>query len=169
VSDALYDGLGRTTKTHLYEDSGSIVVQTLFDGMGRPYKVSNPERSETPVNFTITLYDSLGRVQTVTSPDGSPSTSYWVGTHVTMTDPFGAARYLLQDAFGRLTKVTEDPAGSPSDTNYLYSVLDDLTGVCQGACAVFACAFVGGRLLRKWIRPSRAARSVLSTEPPNVG
>jgi RHS repeat-associated protein len=131
VSDALYDGLGRTTKTHLYEDSGSIVVQTLFDGMGRPYKVSNPERSETPVNFTTTLYDSLGRVQTVTSPDGSPSTSYWVGTHVTMTDPFGAARYLLQDAFGRLTKVTEDPAGSPSDTNYIYSVLDDLTGVCQ--------------------------------------
>jgi hypothetical protein len=46
VTDALYDGLGRTTKTHQYENPGAILVQTLLDGMGRTHSVSNPMRNE---------------------------------------------------------------------------------------------------------------------------
>jgi len=132
VTDALYDGLGRTTKTHAYENSGSIVVQTTFDGMGRKTKVSNPMRTETPTDFTTTLYDALGRVQSVTAPDSSASTSVWQGSKVTMTDAAGVTRDLFHDAFGRLTKVTEHSSGRSLDTNYIYDLLDDLTGVCQG-------------------------------------
>jgi hypothetical protein len=43
----------------------------------------------------------------------------------------------------------------------------ELPFLAVGACVVFACAFVGDRLLRKWTRPSGDAPSVLATEPSN--
>ena len=65
-SKMVYDGLGRTSLTHQYEGGGSIAVQTTFDGMGRPFRVSNPTRGTTsnpasPSDFSVTSYDSLSR------------------------------------------------------------------------------------------------------------
>ena len=79
VTDAVYDGLGRTVTTHAYEAAGAITVQTVFDAMGRASMVSNPYRSPAAPDYTVTAYDALGRAKTVTYP--SESNDNFVSTY----------------------------------------------------------------------------------------
>ncbi len=136
-SQVVFDGLGRTTESRQYEGATNyVVVRTQYDGLGRPYKVSNsyrPWKSESAI-WTTTGFDALGRVILVTTPDNAVVSTAYAGNTVTVTDQAGKTRKSVTDALGRLTKVYEDP--SPSGLNYLtnydYDALDNLTTVTQG-------------------------------------
>ena len=146
VSDSVYDGLGRVIATHAKEESGTILVQTTFDAMGRTSSVSNPTRAAVATDFTYTTYDSLSRVKTVTAPSDTSAhfvTTYnWLGNTVTTSESSDTANVSLHytqrttDALGRLTSVIENSnaAGGLAavTTNYAYDMLDNLIAVCQG-------------------------------------
>jgi len=132
-SKQLFDGLGRVVQSALNEGTTWINTDTLYDAMGRVWKVSNPYRTgETPV-WTTTLYDTLGRVNTVTTPDNAVLTTTYSGNLSTVTDQALKRRRSENDGLGRLVKVTEDPLGTPLDTTYLYDALDNLRRVTQGS------------------------------------
>lgn len=141
-SKTRYDGLGRTIRSGTYEIENAkwLVVDTQYDSLGRPYKISNPYRlssmdEETPstAQWTTTSYDSLGRVVKIETPDGAIIATEYIGNQVTVTDQEGKKRRSEMDALGRLTKVTEDPDGFNYHTVYSYDVLNNLRQVTQGS------------------------------------
>jgi len=139
-SVALFDGLGRTWRGAAYEGSTWTIKDTLFDALGRVSQVSNPYRAADPGSalppaglWTTTNYDALGRVIQVTTPDGAHVDTAYIGNQVTVTDQAGKKRRSETDAFGRLTKVIEDPGGLSYETTYLYDALGNLRQVTQGA------------------------------------
>ncbi len=131
--EVLYDGLGRTIESRQYETaSGYIVVNTVYDALGRTKQVSNPHRSGDPVLWTTTDYDALSRVTRMTTPDGAQVNNLYSGNEVTVTDQASKKRRSKIDALGRLTEVIEDPGGLGHVTTYFYDALDNLRKVCQG-------------------------------------
>jgi RHS repeat-associated protein len=166
------DGLGRPTRSFVYEGTGStpwLVKDTYYDNLGRVSKVSNPYRVSSPsgnVPVTCTActtqgYDALGRVITVTTPDTAQSatsypasTSGTLGTFTIVTDPFLRKRRSLTDALGRLIRVDEPnkdtgnlDAGGTS-TVYTYDLLNHLLRVDQDSQHRFFSYDSLGRLLR---------------------
>jgi RHS repeat-associated protein len=109
-SEAIYDGLGRTTEARQYETSSQYVSkQTQYDALGRASQVSNPFRptlGETAV-WTTSSYDALGRVSSVTTPDGATVYTFYDGVRTMVTDQAGKQRISKADALGRLTDVWE--------------------------------------------------------------
>jgi RHS repeat-associated protein len=108
-AESFYDGLGRATESRKYEDATHYVASlTKYDGLGRPYMLSNPYRppAESPV-WTITEYDAVGRVRAVTSPDGAKVHTLYDGARTMVTDQAGNQRITAADALGRLTDVWE--------------------------------------------------------------
>jgi uncharacterized protein RhaS with RHS repeats len=134
VTDGLCDGLGRTAKElQLESGSNKILRETQYDFAVRAFRTSNPTRAATATEWTETQFDSVGRVTRVTTPDGAATVFEPVGHQTTITDAATKRRQQTLDAFGRITQVIEDPGGSAQfATNYRYSLLDDLLGVCQG-------------------------------------
>jgi RHS repeat-associated protein len=145
ISYQYFDGLGRSTRSFLYEGGSPaqyLTSDTQYDAMGRVWRVSNPHRttgSDQPVDqqqpWTTTEYDVLGRVKKVTTPDGAAVTSAYNGLEVTVTDQAGRKRRSVSDGLGRLAQVTEDPTtgGLNYLTAYTYDVLGNLRTVTQGA------------------------------------
>jgi RHS repeat-associated protein len=135
-SEVVYDGLGRTVETRIYESSVVyIAAKQLFDALGRASQASNPYRptqGESPV-WTTTNYDGLGRVISVTTPDNAVSTTAYSGNQTTVTDQALKSRRSVSDALGRLTTVFEDPNSLNYQTSYVYDVLDNLRTVVQGS------------------------------------
>src|SRR6185369_10987759 len=144
VSKVVYDGFGRASETRQYEGGTNFIrIDQQYDALGRSSQTSNPYRpylSESAV-WTTTAFDALSRVTSVTTPDSAVVTTSYSGNAVTVTDQAGKPRRSITDALGRLTRVDEpdgnnnlDSGGSPiQPTYYTYDVLDDLTGVTQGA------------------------------------
>jgi RHS repeat-associated protein len=134
VTNTIYDGLGRTTETRLFETTSAYISTTkTYDAMGRPATVSNPHRTTESAAPTTTAYDGLSRPLTVTTFDGAVITSSYSGSTTTVTDQAGAVRDSVVDAADRLKTVTEHPGGMTTYlTTYGYDVLDDLTSVTQG-------------------------------------
>jgi YD repeat-containing protein len=150
VSTAVVDGLGRITQTQINSDpEGPVYTDTTYDGKGRKSTVSNPYRSTSDSTYGTTtyVYDALDRNCVVVPPDGtavSPSacpttppardvfTSY-AGNCSTVTDQAGKTRKSCTDAIGRLTGIWEDPSGLHYETDYQYTVLNDLSCVAQKA------------------------------------
>ncbi len=115
------DAIGHVTRTQLNSDpdcsGGADNTDTVYDGLGRVYTVSNPYCSTSPdphtAGVTTTLYDAAGRTVSVASPDGpsggpgsTTTTSYSQNT-TTITDPAGHIRKLTYDGIGRLTNAVE--------------------------------------------------------------
>lgn len=137
-SQAIYDGLGRTTESRQYE-TASAYIATLqnYDGLGRVYQSSNPYRpGPESLLWTTMVYDGLGRVKTVTTPDNAVVTTTYSGNATTVRDQANKQRRSFVDGLGRLTSVDEmleyPSASIYATTTYGYDVLDDLTGVTQG-------------------------------------
>lgn len=148
-----YDGLGRKIQTKTSSNSAatqSIVVDTVYDGLGQAIKQSQPRyhasfwtytppSTDTTILWSTSEYDALGRTKEVTTPDNkSTSILYklngnWLET-VTY-DAEGHKKAHASDVFGRLAQV-RDFTGTLepyyvlySTTNYAYSPLDLLTTV----------------------------------------
>ncbi len=112
VSDVIYDGLGRKSKQISHEAIGNVTVETQYDGMSRPYKISNPYTGAAASYWTTTTYDALGRAIQVQLPDFSKVYTWYSGNATTVRDQAGRWRRTESDALDRLTKVIEDPIAS---------------------------------------------------------
>lgn len=138
VKTTYYDGLGRTTEEKVSDSSGTTysIVSTNYDPSNRPYQVSNPYTG-TAQYFTTTQFDALGRPRSVTLPDGSTTTYSYSGAAATVTDPTGKQRESVVDGLGRLATVYEPDVNNGNlltvQTSYVYTALDDVATVTEGA------------------------------------
>jgi RHS repeat-associated protein len=132
------DGLGRTSQTSIFDASSNLysTTQTEYDGLERPYNVSNPFTSSAQY-WTETTYDALARKSKVILPDSSQTTFAYSTSSITQTDPAGHQRKMQTDGLNRLSIVYEpDPTNGNSLTlqsNYAYTVLDNLASLTQGS------------------------------------
>jgi len=154
------DGFGRPVEASQTEDglhfnsaNFTIHAKTIYDGLGRVVKATNPYRSTSaPTDgWTRTTYDLAGRVIEVATSSGSPSTPppdtgnppNWTGSVVTtyasevttVRDQAGKQRRSTIDALGRL-KVVEELNEFPSGaayavTSYSYDARGNLKQVNQ--------------------------------------
>ena len=140
VTTVAFDGIGHTVETILPNDpSGATYTVTTYDGLGRPYTVSNPYRSTSDPTYGLTTftYDALGRTCVVmppggtgvstcptTAPAGDTFTSYSGRATSVQDEGNGTApvqRITQLDGLGRLTSVCEvtsstqlGPGGAPA-------------------------------------------------------
>ena len=132
---AVMDGMGHVTQTQLTTDpAGTDYTDTVYDGMGQIYSVSNPHGSQTLSSDGVTTYlrDALGRLTSQTQPDTSTQTYSYAGNTTTFTDEVSNIWKRTSDALGRLTQVIE-PGGL--ETDYGYDGLDNLTSAVQHGTA----------------------------------
>jgi RHS repeat-associated protein len=162
TSRTQFDGFGRAVLVSQTEDgmkfdnspSYTIHKKAIYDGLGRPWKVSNPYRSASaPTDgWTRTSFDLAGRAVEVASfgadanntppPDtgtagstgysGNVTTGYASEVN-TVTDQAGKIRRSTVDGLGRLIKVEEMQNASTvyATTNYAYDSRGNLTQVNQ--------------------------------------
>ena len=163
TSKTAFDGFGRPVIASQAEDGFkfdnpsvvySIHSKTIYDGVGRAWKVSNPYRGApaSTDGWTRTSFDLAGRVIEVASfggnqdappPDtGTGGTAYSgsiITTHsseqATVRDQAGKQRRSTADGLGRLVKVDEmqqHPSSTVySPTNYSYDARGNLIQVNQ--------------------------------------
>jgi len=158
-SRSYFDGRGAVTQTFNSYTSGDgwSIVDTEYDSMGRPYRISNPyyctsSYGSCSINpsgvWTTRTFDVLGRTTQVTSPrgdDANPSytttvSTTYAGDVTTITDQAGKQRRQLSDALGRTIRLDEPTSsglgtvGSPNQsTSYMYDVLSNLVKITQDA------------------------------------
>jgi YD repeat-containing protein len=137
----IFDGFGRTISVQTGHDSTTVnTVDTVYGAcgcspLGKAIKVSMPYGPGETEVWTTYIYDASGRQLTSTAPDGSVTTTSYSGNSVTTTDPAGAWKTNVMDAFGNIVAVYEpDPttgtttSNSPV-TNYTYNGANQLTNV----------------------------------------
>lgn len=138
TSNSILDGLGRTVRTQATSDTAGVdIVDTVYDGLGHVYTVSNPYRALNDPTYgqTTNFYDALGRKTSQIDSDGI-STQVWgySGSTVTYTNENKNQWQRTTDALGRLSKAMEPSSTSPAptmETDYAYDLLDNLTSVNQ--------------------------------------
>jgi RHS repeat-associated protein len=135
---AYLDGLGRTYQTSIFDASNNLYSSTTteYDGLDRPYNVSNPYTSS-PQYWTETTFDAVGRELKALLPDGSQTKWMYSAASITTTDPVGNQRKYQADGLNRLSITYEpDPTNNNSltlQTSYSYTVLDQLATLTQGS------------------------------------
>ena len=107
LSKVFYDLMGRTIESQKFEGGTNYLsVQTQYDSLGRPYKVSNPFRPQSEgVLWTTQEFDALGRVKSIKTPDNAVVNTSYSGNTVTVTDQTAKARKSVTDGLGRLITV----------------------------------------------------------------
>lgn len=157
-TQAIYDGLGRTTETRQYETATSFITSRQeFDALSRVKRAYNPYRSTTDNTYgwTDITYDALSRMKSAQTFDlnnastGIMQTDY-IGNQVLVTDQAGKQRLSQTNALGQLTDVWEITPNNPTNylgivavsfstqnltgfrTQYEYDSLDNLTKVIEG-------------------------------------
>lgn len=144
------DPLGRNSRSFASEDGTNyLATDTLYDQMGREWKVSNAYRTTTrdgvadlahTTNWTVKAFDPLSRTITATLPDGAVTHVDYQGNYTTVTDESGMQRRQKIDSFGRVIRIDEpDTTGSlgPVDgptqaTYYDYNARGNLVHIKQG-------------------------------------
>ncbi|MFL6253575.1 MAG: RHS repeat domain-containing protein [Pyrinomonadaceae bacterium] len=142
------DGLGRSSHS-LSAEGGSnyIAADTLYDTMGRPFKTSNPYRTQSfngtvaGTLWTTTEYDMLGRTSKLTLPDNTIiTTAYDRGVYTTVTNQSGKKIRRKLDALGRVVRVDEPGSDgtlgdfdAPAQPSFVeYDALGNVVAVHQG-------------------------------------
>ena len=173
-TESVYDGLGRTTQSRLYDDANSpgqyVLTTTGYDSLGRVNQVSNPYRpslNESPV-YTTSVYDALGRVKEVTAPGSLPVVTEYDGDTVTVTDQAGNKRSSTSDSLGRMTRVVEDPDGYGYVTDYAYDALGNLRKVKQSSPQGFQERFFAYDSLGRLVRTSNPEVEINSNLPAHA-
>jgi RHS repeat-associated protein len=143
-----FDGFGRAIKLQTGHDSTTVnTVDTVYGAcgcspLGKVVKVSLPYGPGETEVWTTYTYDASGRQLTSTAPDGSVTTTSYSGNSVTTTDPAGAWKTNVTDAFGNLIAVYEpDPATGTTTSNspvtfYTYNGANQLVGVSMTRAGV---------------------------------
>jgi RHS repeat-associated protein len=144
------DALGRPSRNFASEGGANYIAgDTIYDQMGRVWKVSNPYRT-TSLNgvadishtsdWTVSHYEALGRLDSVTLPDASMMQTSYQGIYTTVTDQEGRQRRQKADALGRIIRVDEPNlsgalgvVNTPNQpTFYQYNTQGDLVLIAQG-------------------------------------
>lgn len=164
-SETFYDGLGRTIKSHSYENASSYIVsEQKYDALGRVYQTSNPYRPSVGEQaiWTTTTYDALSRVKIIETPDGAQLLKNYSGNVTTVTDQAGKKRRGVTDALGRVTKVIEDPNGQLNyESTYTFDAVNNLRMTVQGEQKRYFLYDSLGRLIRSKI-PEQDANATLN-------
>jgi RHS repeat-associated protein len=145
------DPLGRASRGFASEGNDSYIASdTIYDLLGRVWKVSNPYRTTTlggtadlshTNDWSVSHFDVLSRVDSVTLPDSSVLQTSYQGIYTTVTDQAGRQRRQKTDALGRVVRVDEpDTSGSlgtvdsPTQASYYdYNTQGNLIHITQGA------------------------------------
>lgn len=142
VSTITMDAIGHLITSQKSDPTGPVRVDTVYDGMGKVYTVSNPYRSTGEMTYGLTTftYDALGRKINQLQPD-NVSTQSWSynGYDTTFKDEDNNQWLRTTDSFGRLMRVVEPSTTSkiPSVlTAYTYDALNNLLIVKQWGGAV---------------------------------
>ncbi|HKZ54828.1 MAG TPA: RHS repeat-associated core domain-containing protein, partial [Anaerolineales bacterium] len=126
----------------LAEGTRDILVDTAYDGYGRPIRQSVPYAVAPGSGYrapdlgqpsTTTTYDALGRPVLVTSPDGSRQITNYQSLTILVTDPVGRVTRRQSDVWGRLVEVVPP---RPPTASYFYDPLDRLIRVESGGNAI---------------------------------
>jgi RHS repeat-associated protein len=134
------DGLGRTTKASITDASNNsyLVVQKSFDGLGRPYQLSNPYLAS-PQYWTAVQYDALGRPVKRLLQDGQQQQYSYATTFVTTTDSSGKQSKFQFNGIRQIVATFEPNVTSGNtltiQTSYTYSVLDARAMITEGSQA----------------------------------
>jgi RHS repeat-associated protein len=145
------DPLGRAARSFSSEGGDSYIASdTIYDRLGRVWKVSNPYRATTlngiadlshTSDWTVSHYDILSRIDSITLPDASAVQTSYQGIYTTVTDQAGRQRRQKTDALGRIVRVDEPDAngnlGNDLDhpfqpTFYQYNTQGNLIAISQG-------------------------------------
>ena len=125
-SEQHFDKLGRPSRSFTWENQNAnnpwLTSDTLYDALGRAWRVSNPYRSTGPGSEVDegragaeTTFDALGRVRQVKSTaDGGVVRTDYSGDRVLVTDQTGRQRISKMDALGRLREVWEVTPNDPT-------------------------------------------------------
>lgn len=148
-----YDGLGRPSRTFLYEGGAPelyLTTDTQYDPLGRVKLVSNPHRttgSDQPINppglWTTTEYDTFGRVRKTTTPDGASVYTLYDGARTLVTDQAGVQRVGKTDSLGRLTEVWEvrSPDAASGTESVSFPIPTELSSVVPAVSAGYKSAY----------------------------
>jgi len=133
---AILDGFGHTVQTQAISDPGGTdYVDTVYNGIGSVYSVTDPYRAGTTPAKMIVHYDAIGRTLSTThTADSSVATVSYSGATTTLTDEAGVRAAQTTDGLGRLIQVQElGTASSPMNltTHYSYDILGNMTQVNQ--------------------------------------
>ena len=115
---AKFDGVGRPYQTQQVTPSGTVLVDTTYDSVGRESTISNPYYSgsnhstDPTYGIVTTQYDALSRVTSNTRQDGSVATITYSDNCTTASDEAGKQRKVCTDALGRMTEVDEPNPGA---------------------------------------------------------
>jgi len=114
VATNYFDGLARGYQGQHATPSGTVTVNTTFDGLGHAASVTNPFYSASDVTYGVTQsqYDGLNRVTQTTRQDGSIATVSYTDNCTTPTDEAGKQRRSCTDSLGRLEEVDEPNPGA---------------------------------------------------------
>lgn len=117
TSYEFYDGLGRVIQTKAgLPNNQQAVSHSTYDTQGLlaeeyvPYPVtfsSNYVAVDNEKPKTTHRYDPLGREVQVDTPSGESFTTVHSGPYTTQVDANGHYKFLVRDAFGRLSRVDE--------------------------------------------------------------
>jgi hypothetical protein len=108
VQTTVGDGMGHPIQTQLNSDpAGTVYVDTVYNGEGQVYSVTNPYRSTSDPTYGLTYhaYDALGRQTTMTEPDGSTQRWSYADPSTTFTDEASNSWTRTVDGAGRLISV----------------------------------------------------------------
>jgi YD repeat-containing protein len=148
VSTALNSGTSETTKTILdayghvihseltTDPGGADYVDTVYNGFGQVYTISDSYRSTSEPTYGLTkyAYDSLNRPTKLTHPDSFSESWSYSSNQVTFTDENGNIWLRTSDGLGRLTSVLEPNGASTAssmETDYSYDANNNLLLVTQ--------------------------------------
>ncbi len=184
-----FDGLGRGVRSQSVDaESGDVFSLTCYDNMGRVSKATNPFRGYTTqdcsttsgLEWTTNTYDTAGRPWKVTTPDGAEvettyglaaTSSYLLGTVVTVEDQADKQRRSIKNALGQLKRVDEPTTSgmalgtltAPNQaTLYSYDTLGKMVRVQQGSQNRYFMHDAMGRMLRL-SQPEQETNTSLNT------
>ncbi len=141
------DGLGNVIQTKKESDnSKQIVIDTVYDGMGRiatrsnPYKANAQEtytQPSTTVNITNFTYDPMDRIIKIVNPDGTQKTFNYTKWNVTITDENSNKRMNVLDAYSQIVEVIEYEGSNQYKTNYTYDAQGNLVKITDSQNNIF--------------------------------
>ena len=148
----IYDGRGMIVQEYSDTERGQLVVNRRFDGRGLLVSESAPRKESCLAGSfaervwrkdrdfkSSRTYDTLRRPVLVTLPDGETTEHRYDGWSRSLVDQNDHLKRWDSDGLGRMTKVSEYAGSDPTsvalyaETNYEYSVADELTKVTDAA------------------------------------
>ena len=127
----IQDLIGRTIrKVATGFDGKKVIVDSQYDNLSRPVRVSEPYYEGDPVYWNSTQYDILGRATQVTNANGDSETVSYSGYNTVKTNAKGHRTTETHNALGQLVQVTDNLNNT---IEYQYDLQGNLTRTLQSA------------------------------------